>query len=174
MDKFFSSLDLYDDLHTNGNKPLWYSQIKVKRYEWQFLERNWNSSGWYQEYDEAWPDSHIMERQYVNTLTNMHQAPTEWTSCDEHKYILKPANDRTATAIADGPENEQNSYSYTFLTFQIWTVLSFSLLVVQNHHKNTSDLHWSGAWHNKLKGCPNIWSHNHVRQQHFHEPTKNT
>jgi len=124
----------------------------------------WNSSGWHQEYDEARRDTHIMERHYVNMLTNMHQAPAEWTFCDEHKYVLKPANDRTATVIADGPENGQNCYSYTFLTFKIWTVLSFSLLVVQKHHKNTLDLHWSGAWPNKLKGCPNIWPHNQVRQ----------
>jgi len=90
------------------------------------FERKWNSSGWHQEYDEAQPDSHIMERQYVNMLKNMHQAPTEWTFCDEHKYVLKLANDRTATAI--GPKNEQNSYSCIFLTFQIWTFLFISLL----------------------------------------------
>jgi hypothetical protein len=48
-----------------------------------------------------------MERQYVNMLKNMHQVPTEWNFYDEHKYVLKPANDRTATAIAYGLENEQ-------------------------------------------------------------------
>jgi hypothetical protein len=58
----------------------------------------------------------------------------------------------------------KNSYSYTFLIFQIWTILSFSLLLVQNHHKNTLDLQCSGTWHVKSKGCPNLWPHNHVRQ----------
>jgi hypothetical protein len=115
-----------------------------------------------------------MKRQYVNMLKNMHQAPTEWNFYDEHKHVLKPANDRTATAIAYGLENEQKQL---FLHILDLSNLNSSVLLIASGSES-SQKHFALAvimdLTREVKRVPQHLTTQPRKTEHFHEPTKNT
>ena len=163
LEKFFSSLDLYDDLHTNGNKLLWYSQIKVKRNERQF----WKDS------KTQVADIKNMMRHNLTAILRKDNMSTCWQICTKHQQSelsVMSTNMFWNQPMTDSYCHSRWTWKWAkqlflhILNLQNWTVLSFSLLLFQNHHKNTLDLHWSVTWYKKLKGCPNIWPHKHVRR----------
>jgi len=115
-----------------------------------------------------------MERQYVNMLKNMHQAPTEWNFYDAHKYIPKPANDRTATATAYGLENEQKQL---FLHILDLSNLNSSVLLIA-FGSESSQKHFGLAairdLTREVERVPQHLTTQPCKTEHFHEPTINT
>jgi hypothetical protein len=91
MDSFFSSLDIFDDLHTEDINCCGTVSQNCKGmprgFDSKTLKLKQDDNTWQ---GDMYPDSNDVDRQNVHILTNMHRPMAEGNFCDECGKAQKP------------------------------------------------------------------------------------
>jgi hypothetical protein len=91
MDNFFSSLDLFNDLHSRKINCRGTVRLNQKGMPQEFRKTMKLTRGDIRTRVEGTLTAMIWkDKRHINMLTNMHHPPAEGNFCDEHGNALKP------------------------------------------------------------------------------------